>query len=81
MTGTGILEIQLMPVPYPEDDTDLFDTVNIRITRFSNKDLKIGQSLNAREVLRVLCTYLLAGEDCNHVKEVRPVLLDGDTSP
>ncbi len=74
----GIVDIQLMPTPYPGNDTELFETVNMRLTRFKYGDSP-SIEIDARDVLRALCTYLLGGEDCNHVKSVLPVQLDGDT--
>jgi len=76
----GILDLQLMPLPYPGNETELFETLNMRLTRYQTKDTPTGAALNPREVLRALCTYLLDGEDCGHVKEVRHVLLNGDSA-
>lgn len=71
----GILEVQLLPVPYPDNDSDLFDTLNLRVTRFKKDRSK---PLDPEELLQAVCEYALHGQRCSSIKTVRPVLLDGD---
>lgn len=54
----GILELQLLPLPYPDSDADLFDTLNLRVTRFSKTDSK-QDPLDPATVAKALCTYTL----------------------
>ncbi|TNV85114.1 hypothetical protein FGO68_gene2057 [Halteria grandinella] len=71
----GILEVQLMPMPYPDNDQDLFDTLNMRVTRFQRDK---EHPLDEESLMQELCKYTLGGNECDFIKTVRPVLLDGD---
>jgi hypothetical protein len=64
-----------MPMPYPDNDTDLFDVLNFRVTRFKRDP---SNPLDAEDLLQEVCKYTLGGTECDFVKTVRPVLLDGD---
>lgn len=63
-----------MPVPYPDNDSDLFDTLDLRVTRFDRKSGK----LDPDALLKAVCNYSLHGKECSSIKMIRPVLLDGD---
>ena len=62
-------------MPYPDNDSDLFDNITLRVTRFKRN----GKSpIDAELLLQKMCEYTIKGEACKGVKMVRPVLLDGD---